>query len=321
MKLLHIDESSAWRGGQQQLALLVKGLAELGLEQRIACVPDSPLSLALSAWEQLPLRPGKHPLNLVRLAGGEGLLCAHTSGAATLSAAIGQRPVVHRRVDFPIRSGALKTSRALGFVAVSQAVSQILQAGGVSPQRIRVVYDGVERPAASPPAELGPGQVVLAVGALVDHKDHRTLAAAAKLLPESRFLVAGEGELREELDSLGGLELLGQRRDVPALLARAQVFVHCSKEEGLGQSVLEAMRAGVPVVATRAGGVPESVGERGVLVDIQDPAALAAGIARVLAGEGPDPALARAYADEHFSVSAMVSGTLRAYEAFVSGLA
>ena len=120
---------------------------------------------------------------------------------------------------------------------------------------------------------------------------------------------------------VGGLELLGQRLDVPALLARAQVFVHCSKEEGLGQSVLEAMRAGVPVVATRAGGVPESVGERGILVDIQNPPALAEGITRVLAGEGPDPALAQTYADQHFSVSAMVSGTLRAYEGFVSGLA
>ncbi len=321
MKLLHIDESSAWRGGQQQLALLVAGLAEMGLEQRIACVPGSPLSEALSDWEQIALRPGKHPANLLTLAGQEGWVCAHTSGAASLSAAIGQRPIVHRRVDFPIRAGALKTQRARGFVAVSQAVSRVLQAGGVSRERIAVVYDGVERPAEAAPADVGPGTIILAVGALVDHKDHRTLAASAKLLPQCRFLVAGEGDLRSELEALGGLELLGQRLDVPALLARAQVFVHCSKEEGLGQSVLEAMRAGVPVVATRAGGVPESVGERGILVDIQNPPALAEGITRVLAGEGPDPALAQTYADQHFSVSAMVSGTLRAYEGFVSGLA
>jgi glycosyltransferase involved in cell wall biosynthesis len=210
--------------------------------------------------------------------------------------------------------------RALGFVAVSKAVSKVLQAGGVSAQRIRVVYDGVERPPQHAPAELGAGVIALAVGALVDHKDHRTLAACAKRMPNCRFLVAGEGPLRSELEAMGGLELLGQRPDVPALLARAQLFVHCSKEEGLGQSVLEAMRAGVPVVATRAGGVPESVGERGVLVDIQNPPALAAAIARVLAGEGPDPALAQAYADQHFSVAAMVNGTLRAYEGFVSGL-
>lgn len=321
MKLLHIDESREWRGGQQQLALLVAGLAELGVEQRIACVPKSPLSEVLKDWEQLALRPGKHPANLLTLAGKEGLVCAHTSGAATLSAGVGQRPIIHRRVDFPIRPGALKTLRARGFVAVSQAVSRVLQAGGVSPARIAVVYDGVKRPPQVPPAELGPGSIVLAVGALVDHKDHRTLAACAKLLPQCRIVVAGEGALREELEGIGGLELLGQRPDIPALLARAQAFVHCSKEEGLGQSVLEAMRAGVPVVATRAGGVPESVGERGTLVDIQNPSALAAAITRVLAGERPDPALAQAYADKHFSVSAMVSGTLRAYEGFVSGLA
>ena len=190
----------------------------------------------------------------------------------------------------------------------------------MSAKRIRVVYDGVGRPPTVEPANVGPGVVVLAVGALVDHKDHATLAATAKLMPQCRFLVAGDGALRRELEGVGGLELLGHRLDVPALLARAQVFVHCSKEEGLGQSVLEAMRAGVPVVATRAGGVPESVGPRGILVDIQDPAALAAGISRVLAGEGPLPAIAQAYADQHFSVSAMASGTLRAYECFVSGL-
>ena len=320
MKLLHIDESTEWRGGQKQLALLVAGLDELGLDQRIACVPESPISRALSGWEQIPLRPGKHPLNLLSLAGQGRVVCAHTSGAASLSAAIGVRPIVHRRVDFPVRAGALKTRRALGFVAVSQAVSRVLQAGGVSPERIRVVYDGVARPPSVPPADLGPGTVILSVGALVDHKDHRTLAAAAKLLPALRFLLAGEGELRSELETLGGLELLGQRSDVPALLRRAQVFVHCSKEEGLGQSVLEAMRAGVPVVATRAGGLPESVGERGVLVAPQDPAALAAGISRVLAGEGPDPAIAQSYADQHFSVPTMLRGTLRAYEGFVSGL-
>ena len=320
MRLLHIDTSTAWRGGQQQLALLVPALAELGVEQRIACVPGSPLSVALCAWEQVPLRPGKHPVNLLRLAGLDGVVCTHTSGAASLSASVGMRPIVHRRVDFPIRPGALKTRRALGFIAVSQAVSRVLQAGGVSAKRIRVVYDGVGRPPTVEPANVGPGVVVLAVGALVDHKDHATLAATAKLMPQCRFLVAGDGALRRELEGVGGLELLGHRLDVPALLARAQVFVHCSKEEGLGQSVLEAMRAGVPVVATRAGGVPESVGPRGILVDIQDPAALAAGISRVLAGEGPLPAIAQAYADQHFSVSAMASGTLRAYECFVSGL-
>lgn len=318
MKLLHIDDAATWRGGQQQLRLLVEGLASAGLSQRIACVQGSPLSKALSAYEQIPLRPGKHPLNLLSLAGQGGLVCAHTSGAASLSASLGQQPIVHRRVDFPIRSSALKTRRALGFVAVSQAVSTVLQSAGVSSERIRVVYDGVHAPPRVTPADVGPGRIALAVGALVDHKDHRTLAMAAKELSGCRVLVAGEGPLRGELEAIGGLELLGQRADVPALLARASVFVHPSKEEGLGQSALEAMRAGVPVVATRAGGLPESVGERGLLVPPQDPQALAAAIARVLSGGGRDPALAQAYAARHFSVASMVEGTLSAYEAFAS---
>ncbi|MED5373577.1 MAG: glycosyltransferase [Myxococcota bacterium] len=317
--VLHLDTELSWRGGQRQLELLALGLADLGFEQRIACVPGSPISQALAGLPQLAMHPGRDPRNWALLRGApEPLLAAHTSRTQSLAVWAGRRPVVHRRVDFRVRGRALKTCRALGFIAVSSAVRGVLMDCGVASEDILVVPDGVQTPPAVPPANLGPGRIALAVGALVDHKDHRTLAAAAALLPDVRVLVAGEGPLRPQLEGTA-LELLGQREDVPALLARADCFVHCSKEEGLGQAVLEAMRAGVPVVATRAGGVPEVVGTHGLLVAPQDPNALAEAIGRSLAGDRPDTRRAAEHAAQ-WSAAAMVERTAQAYRHFHSRL-
>jgi glycosyltransferase involved in cell wall biosynthesis len=126
-------------------------------------------------------------------------------------------------------------------------------------------------------------------------------AAAAQLrheLPELRVLVAGDGPEREglgqearRLDLDGTVQLLGIRRDVPALLDALDVAVLSSDYEGSPLSVMEYMAAGKPVVSTRVGGVPELVedGVHGLLVEPRDPGALAAAIGRLL----HDPAEAR----------------------------
>jgi len=150
----------------------------------------------------------------------------------------------------------------------------------------------------------------------VAHKGHAVLAAAARLLPDLDIGVAGEGPLQPP-----GLRYLGPRDDVPALLAAARVFVHPSVEEGFGQAVVEAMLAGVPVVVTDAGGLPEVVGDCGVVVPRDDPPALAHAIRRVLAGDHPSVEAAAARAQARFSVAAMVEGTLAVYAAIAAGRA
>ena len=144
-------------------------------------------------------------------------------------------------------------------------------------------------------------------------KEASKLAAAARLLPGVDIGVAGAGPL-----VYPGLRWLGQRSDVPALLAAARVFVHPSVEEGMGQAVVEAMHAGLPIVTTDAGGLPEVVGESGIVVPRRDPEALAAAVRRALAGDHPPIALAQQRASERFSIEAMVAGTLAAYRAAVS---
>jgi glycosyltransferase involved in cell wall biosynthesis len=171
------------------------------------------------------------------------------------------------------------------------------------------------------------GTIVGNVARLAEQKGHRTLLDAAALVharrPGVRFAIAGDGELRQELEQqakeLGDhVAMLGNRSDVPDLLASFAVFAFPSRFEGLCVAVIEAQAAGVPVVATAVGGIRETVvdGETGFLVPVGDAEALAERILHVL--EHPDEA--RRVADEArrrvqaFSEERMVAETLALYE-------
>jgi glycosyltransferase involved in cell wall biosynthesis len=132
----------------------------------------------------------------------------------------------------------------------------------------------------------------LTVGRLRAPKDFPTLVRALGKLPPDSFeaLIVGEGpdrpQLEQEIEVLGldeRVRLAGERHDVPELLAAADVFVLSSNSEGMPVSVLEAMAAGLPVVASRVGGVPEQVtdGETGLLVEPGNPDELTAALARL----------------------------------------
>jgi glycosyltransferase involved in cell wall biosynthesis len=160
------------------------------------------------------------------------------------------------------------------------------------------------------------------VARLAPQKDHRTLVEAARLVPEADFVVAGDGELREELERQAegsNVRFLGARDDVPALLASFDVFAFPSLFEGLCLAVIEAQAAGVPVVATPVGGIRETVvdGETGLLVPTRNPAALAAAIRRLLEDRPAAEAMAaeaRRRVRERFSVERLIEETLRLYD-------
>jgi glycosyltransferase involved in cell wall biosynthesis len=158
--------------------------------------------------------------------------------------------------------------------------------------------------------------LILAVGRLKAPKDFPTLVRAlGKLTPGSfEALIVGEGpdrgRLEDDIEALGLAErvrLAGERRDVPELLAGADVFVLSSASEGMPVSVLEAMAAGLPIVASRVGGVPEQIsdGETGLLVEAGDPDELAAALARLTQDAGLRRRLgaaARARAEQAFDL-------------------
>lgn len=146
--------------------------------------------------------------------------------------------------------------------------------------------------------------------------------------PHLKLAIVGEGKERVNLESqiaqLGledSVRLLGNRQDVPALLSEADIFVLSSIAEGMPGAVLEGMASGLPVVATRVGGVTEIVadGETGSLVDPSDPEALAVALGRYV--RDPDLRLqhgraGRARVERRFSLAAMLS----AYSALYDGL-
>jgi glycosyltransferase involved in cell wall biosynthesis len=138
--------------------------------------------------------------------------------------------------------------------------------------------------------------VVLAVGRLAAQKGYGTLLAAAarwqRRDPAPLLVIAGAGPLADGLHSQArsaglAVRFLGQRRDIPALLACADVVVLASSWEGQPLIVQEALRAGRPLVATRVGGVPDLTGQDGaVLVPAGDPGRLAAAVLSVLDDPG-----------------------------------
>src|SRR5205814_525273 len=151
-------------------------------------------------------------------------------------------------------------------------------------------------------------------------KNHRVfLQSAAKLtaiFPEIEFLLAGDGPLRAELesyaDSLGIAEkvmFLGDRRDIPHIMAGLDLTVVPSESESLSNVILESMAAGVPVVATNVGGNPELLSEdRGVLVPVRDIDAIVAAISRLANGTDLRRTLgrnSRQFAKTHFSAESI----------------
>jgi glycosyltransferase involved in cell wall biosynthesis len=172
--------------------------------------------------------------------------------------------------------------------------------------------------------------VVGNIGALVAHKGHRHLVDAAAIVvrevPDARFVILGEGELREALEHQvrhlhleRHVFLPGFRADVLALLKGFDVFVMSSETEGLGTSILDAMACGKPVVGTRAGGIPEVIddGVTGEVVPAKDPKAMAKAIVGLLRDPERRARMGAAGLErvrDRFTVERMVSGTRRVYE-------
>jgi glycosyltransferase involved in cell wall biosynthesis len=214
-------------------------------------------------------------LELIVARRADSVLCVSEDLEQRMRAA-GARRVAHAPVPaYSIPAPALRTDGAARMPAVTD----------VGPGR--------------PLGPLGPlGPLVLAVGRLAPQKGFGTLLEAASswrdIKPEPVLVIVGEGPLEARLKSQAAALHLdarfpGHRDDVPALLAAAAVFVLPSVWEGQPLILQEALRAGVPVVATRVGGIPEITGEdAALLVAPGDPDRLADAVRAVLT----DPALA-----------------------------
>jgi len=281
------------RGGQWQVLRLMEGLAATGVESTLLARRDGPL---FEAARQRGWRA--EPWGLVRtmlLARRHDLIHAHDARSHTLGAIVSsERLVVSRRVAFPVGSAG-KYRRSRRYLAVSEFVKSVLVAGGVPEEKIAVVYDGV------PLLEPARGSSVVAPANADDPRKGASLAVEAA--------------------TLAGVELK-LSTDLERDLRDAAVFVYITHSEGLGSGALLAMSAGVPVVASNVGGLPEIIrhGENGLLVE-NTPQAIAAAVRQLL----DDSAFARRLGDaarrtvmERFTVDQMVRRTMEVYRQVLS---
>jgi glycosyltransferase involved in cell wall biosynthesis len=233
--------------------------------------------------------------------------------------------------------------RARQIIAVSTPIERrLIERDGVSPERVTLIPNAVIPASGNPPSladTLPDGwlemPLVGVVARLQPEKGVATFLKAAAhvsmVSPEARFLVVGDGPLREELVDLVGrvglrerVHFLGYRVDAQRLIGLLDVLVVPSLTEGSPLIVLEAMAAGVPVVASAVGGIPDQVrhGEVGVLVPPDDPNALAGALGALL----EDPALARRLGEagrrrteNEFSHEALVRRIEAVYRAALGG--
>lgn len=354
LKICHLNTERTWRGGEQQLLYLAAGLRAQGHANLIAARQGSALAERAEeqGFEVFPLTPWSEwdPRAALRLRrflvqGRCDLLHAHTAHAAALGAlATWGTPIpliAARRVDFHISRNPLtfwKYHRAARILTVSSAIRAVLLQDGLPADRIAVVHSGIDLARLERDSDPGlredfglpaQGPLVGQVAALAPHKDPlnfiRAIAVLARSRPDVHGVMVGSGPLeaavRAEVDRLGlskTVLLMGFRTDAHRVLRHFDVFALSSCLEGLGTSILDAMALGVPVVATKTGGIPEAVrhGVSGLLVPPKDPEALAGAMARVLKDGALRERLVREgyRTAERFSARSMVEETRLAYE-------
>lgn len=293
MRTLHLDSGREMRGGQWQALRLVQELVRAGQPATILSPEGSPC-LAMARRLDLDAQP-LTAVRIARLSARADVVHAHDAGSHTLGVALACKPlVVSRRVSFAVNTNVLsrwKYEKAARFIAVSQFVKQVIMEAGVPAERIDVVYDGVP---------------LLIPGMIAD----RILAPATQDPAKGADLVM-------EAARLAGVPLTFSA-DLEHDLKNAGLFVYITRSEGLGSAILLAMSAGVPVVASKVGGIPEIVqdGRTGLLTG-NTSREIADAIVRVRNSRELAIALAaeaRRAVEEKFSVAAMASNTLRVYE-------
>lgn len=360
MRILQICSAREIGGGERHLADLANNLAARGHEVSVAIVPGSPLRAELSALAPqnliaLPMRNALSvgsSLRLKRFVRERRIeiIHAHVARDYPLAAlAVGRagaRLVLTRHVLFPLsRIHRLTLRRTSRVIAVSRAVADGLRAQKIFaddkivtiPNGIDVERFGRRREAASrrDRKRIRVGMV----GHLAPIKGQEDFIRAAAIVCQTRdevdFIIAGEDKSRDgqnranleklisEFDLQDRIQLTGWIDDVADLLATLDVFVSPARSEPFGLSIVEAMAAGVPVIATASEGAREIIDmdESGRLVPIGDVGALAKVVADILDDAKERDRLARnarAVAASRFTVQRMVESTEQLYREVVA---
>jgi glycosyltransferase involved in cell wall biosynthesis len=317
ISFLFVDTERVWRGGQDQLFTLLRGLHQRGHDVSLVCHPQSLLQeRAIGAGINVypvAVRSEFGPIAFLKLARVLArvrpcILAFNTPRPILLGSLASrifpvQARIIFRRVNFPLHKNPVTQIKYRWgidcIIAISESIAQQLKAGGVPEERIKIIYEGIDLalyPAEDDASTLSP-QTKLTVGAvahLSPEKGLNHLVDAAALIPRvrerMRFVIVGDGECRPELEAQvkargleGCFEFAGFQNRPAQYVKSFDIFVLPSLSEGLSSAILTAMASSLPVVATKVGGIPELISneQNGILVPPADAAALARAIERL----------------------------------------
>lgn len=360
MNILHVSSTKSWRGGEQQIAYLVEGVAQKGGKQWVFCVADSKMesyclkkkinhftyqkksSFSLSTAKQIKQICVKNSIDIIHTHDSHGL--TFTVLAASV---FSNKPavIVSRRVDFPIGQNIFSKWKynhpsIEKILTVSGFIKNLIAPKIKNQEKIEVVYDGIDKKrflyensgilhrAYEIDSDV---KLIGNVAAIAPHKDYYTFVKTAEEFLKTTnqkvlfFIIGADDGEQEGIEQLiveknlqDKIILTGFRNDIPKILPELDIFLFTSKEEGLGTSILDAFACGVPVVATRAGGIPETVihQETGLIAEVGDVEQLAKNIKLVLSNKTLAENLiknAKSFVNQ-FSIEKMVTNTYKVYE-------
>lgn len=355
--IVHISTPLSWRGGEQQVANLMNGLADLQVRQVLYSPSGSALSKKAigSKWKAI-LYKKESGLNLKAAWLLKSLLSdykhvvlhAHDSHAHTMAVVANlvgfKRPIVlHRRVDFPLKNNPFTRFKynyrgIRKIICVSDAIANMVKPEIRNQSKVITIHSSsglvplppTERKSVKKELNLPENAVLIGnVSALADHKDYPVFLQTAAQLLKNRdnlhFIIAGEGPLEQHLKSMCaalGLEknvhFLGFRSDIANILPQLDLFLFTSKTEGLGTTLIDALRCEVPVVATNAGGVGEIIlnEKTGLLCPVGDINSLATSVEKILNNDALQQSLKTNGLQHarHFSIETMAAETLAVYQ-------
>lgn len=305
MKIAHINLAREFRGGERQTFLLMRELAARNWRQRLVAHADGELADRVTDLPGVEiLRLGRNPLLLAKVTRGCSIAHAHEARAVYVGLAgnwiNGTIGVITRRVTRPqkpswLRDRAYRSAGAV--VAISGAVARHIRETypDVEPVLISSAHARLPVDAATAAAirERYAGKVLIGHTGTYFHpaKGQLTIIEAARRAaveqPHWHFLLMGAGQheklFRERIGSLPNIELTGFVDNVGDYLSACDVFVFPSPDEALGSSLIDALQFGLPIVATRVGGIPELIedGVNGILIEPESPEQLFEGIRRL----------------------------------------
>ncbi len=296
-RICHVNLARGFRGGERQTELLVRALRGRAESQRLIVRAGEPLNTRLNDLPDIEVVAVRTRAGAVFALSGADLVHAHeTHGAQAAMMLNCLRPVpyvVTRRVDNRPRSDVFTRAmyrRAAAVVVLSGAIGTVMRSYAPdleyheipsASSDLRCDREWVRAFRERHPARF----LVGTIGALDERKGHLVLIEAAGMLAESHprlhFVLVGSGRdevaVRRAAAHLSNVTFAGWSANVGDYLAAFDLFVFPSLNEGLGSTLIDAMQFGLPIVASRAGGIPELVadGENGLLVPPGDAHALA----------------------------------------------